>query len=120
VVDAAHTELLKLRSHSAVLASSLPSTSSPTASGYAAAASHPTVSTGGGSVAAGGEDEEWCTVGRKNKVAVTRKHEEEPVTMISDIFRGRLKSTVKTLGKQSCTCAWLGPLSCHARAGFLF
>lgn len=43
------------------------------------------------------EDDEWETVGRKNKSAVTRTQSLQP-SELSDIFGGQLKSIVESRG----------------------
>lgn len=45
-----------------------------------------------------GEDDEWETVGRKNKSAVTRTQNFVP-SELSDIFGGQLRSVVKSRGR---------------------
>lgn len=47
------------------------------------------------------EDDEWETVGPKNKSAVTRTQSFLP-SELSDIFGGQLISVVKAIGKHIC------------------
>ncbi|KAL0007054.1 hypothetical protein SO802_008556 [Lithocarpus litseifolius] len=51
------------------------------------------------SVVSSAEDDEWETVGRKNKSAVTRTQSFVP-SELSDIFGGQLRSLVKASGKK--------------------
>jgi len=49
------------------------------------------------------DEDEWCTVGARNKVAVTRGAERTASledTRVSSLFRGAFKSCVKTPGQQ--------------------
>lgn len=101
LVDAAHEELIKLRSE-------LPAPTDP-------AAANPTDATSSSRPAADeqqqqqddaaeDDDEEWATVGRgkKNKAAVTRGREDLGGTsLLSAIFRGSIKSCVKAKGVAS-------------------
>lgn len=49
------------------------------------------------------DDDEWETVGRKNKSAVTRTQSFVP-SELSAIFGGELRSVVKTKGNESHLC----------------
>lgn len=109
LVDAAHEELIKLRSE-------LPAAAESAAEPAAAASSGPPDATSSSQAAtdepqqqqqgdaAGDDDEEWATVGRgkKNKAAVTRGREDLGGTsLLSAIFRGSIKSCVKAKGVPS-------------------
>lgn len=102
LVDAAHEELIKLRSEL------------PAAADLAIASGPPDAISSSRAVTddpqqqqtdAGQEDdEEWATVGRgkKNKAAVTRGNEDHGGTsLLSAIFRGSIKSCVKAKGVAS-------------------
>ncbi|CAH8364398.1 unnamed protein product [Eruca vesicaria subsp. sativa] len=80
IMDQMHDELLKLRKDSPKLTASNSSV-----------------------VSSGNEDDEWETVGPKNKSAVTRTQSFVP-SELSDIFGGQLRSVVKAKGnKDSAT-----------------
>ncbi|KAL5543664.1 hypothetical protein UlMin_007448 [Ulmus minor] len=73
MMDQMHDELLKLGGHSLIIKSSLVSST---------------------------EDDEWETVGPKNKSAVTRTQSFVP-SELSDIFGGQLRSVVKAKGNRA-------------------
>lgn len=108
LVDAAHEELIKLRSElpaaeeSAAAAAAAPATGPPDATSSSQAATDDSQQQQGD--AAADDDEEWATVGRgkKNKAAVTRGREDLGGTsLLSAIFRGSIKSCVKAKGVPS-------------------
>ncbi|XP_010447647.1 PREDICTED: ubiquitin carboxyl-terminal hydrolase 24 [Camelina sativa] len=77
IMDQMHDELLKLREHS-------PKVTAPNSS----------------VVSSPNEDDEWETVGPKNKSAVTRTQSFVP-SELSDIFGGQLRSVVKAQGSKA-------------------
>ena len=53
------------------------------------------------SLVSSAEDDEWETVGPKNKSAITRTQSFLP-SELSDIFGGQLRSVVKATGRDIC------------------
>jgi ubiquitin carboxyl-terminal hydrolase 10 len=74
IMDQMHDELLKLDGHSR------------------------SINGNKSSLVSSAEDDEWETVGRKNKSAVTRTQSFVP-SELSDIFGGQLRSLVKARGR---------------------
>jgi hypothetical protein len=93
VMDRMHEELLKLET-------------SPTEAPPAKAGNGPLAN--GAAGGAGEGDDEWETVGPKNKSAVTRMHTHSE-SALSSIFGGSLQSLVKTKGEG----AWWGSSDQH-------
>lgn len=95
LMDQMHDELLKLRQQSPKHTASKPSSV----------------------VSSADDDDEWETVGPKNKSAVTRTQSFVP-SELSDIFGGQLKSVVKAKG--ICILCWHFRLSFEKMSGYDF